>query len=137
MGQRAAALADQYEQVLAELAKTVEGLPDATWRAICGDERWTVAATAHHVGAQLPLEREYITAAAEGREMPAYTWDDINGRNAQHAQDFASCTKEQALSVIRETDLRSRRTCGVSVTSSSSARLLWRWPTVLRSARSS
>jgi len=102
MGQRAAALADQYEQVLAELAKTVEGVPDTTWRAICGDERWTVAATAHHVGAQLPLEREYITAAAEGREMPAYTWDDINGRNARHAQDFASCTKEQALSVIRE-----------------------------------
>jgi hypothetical protein len=58
MGTRAQALADQFEQAFADLAKTVEAAPDKQWGATCGGEGWTVAATAQHVGAQLPLERE-------------------------------------------------------------------------------
>ncbi len=100
MGQRSEALAAQFEQAIAELAKVVGDTSDQQWKAVCGEEQWTVAATAHHVGAQLPLEMEYITAAAEGRAMPAYTWDDINQRNAQHAQAFRACTRDDVLTLL-------------------------------------
>lgn len=63
MGARSDALATRFEQAFTDLAKTVESCSPAQWQAVCGDEGWTVAATAHHVASQLPLEREYISAA--------------------------------------------------------------------------
>jgi uncharacterized damage-inducible protein DinB len=102
MGQRSEAIANQYKQAVDDLLAAVEAASDAQWKATCGDEQWTVAATAHHVGAQLPLEHEYLSAAADGKTMPAYTWDDINARNAKHAQEFASCSKAEAQKIIRE-----------------------------------
>jgi len=101
MGQRSEVLAAQYEQVLSQLEEAVRGCSDQKWSAICGDEGWTVAATAHHLGAQLPLEKEYLVAAAEGMQMPAYSWDDINARNAKHAQEFSAAGKADTLEVIR------------------------------------
>jgi hypothetical protein len=102
MGQRSEELAKQYEGLLAEIEKAVNDCPDAKWGAVCGDEGWTVAATAHHVGAQLPLEKEYLIAAAEGSAMPSYTWDEIHARNARHAQEFTASTRDEALRVIRD-----------------------------------
>jgi hypothetical protein len=102
MSSRATALADQFEQAVAEFAKTVEQCPDAQWRATCGAEGWTVAATAQHVAGQFPLEHEYISAAAEGREMPAHTWDDINGMNERRAQGASACSKADVLNLLRD-----------------------------------
>jgi hypothetical protein len=102
MGQRAEALAARYEQEIEGVIKTIEGLSDAQWAATCGEEQWTVAATAHHVGAQLPLEREYLTAAAAGTPMPQYTWDEINARNAEHAAKFSNVSKDETIKIIRE-----------------------------------
>jgi hypothetical protein len=105
MSARAEALASQYEQVLADLQAEIEQCPDSKWSAVCSPEGWTVAATAHHVGSQLPLEREYLTAAAASSPMPAYTWDDINARNAKHAADFAAASREDAIRIIRDNGL--------------------------------
>jgi hypothetical protein len=102
MGKRAEALAGQFEQAVADLARTIDGLSDAQWAATCGQERWSVAATAHHVGAQWPLEMEYLTAIAAGKQLPSYTWDDINARNERHAKEFATCTRADALKLLRE-----------------------------------
>lgn len=102
MSKRSDELAERFEQALAELMDTVERCSEAQWRALCGEEQWTVAATAHHVGAQWPLEREYIVGAAERGKAPDYTWDDINQRNARHAQEFSAATKTDVLSLLRE-----------------------------------
>ncbi|MEX2247786.1 MAG: DinB family protein [Dehalococcoidia bacterium] len=101
MGARSAALADQFQQAIAEFAKTVETCSDAQWRAVCGDEGWSVAATAQHVAGQFPLERDYIVAVAEGREMPGYSWDDINGMNGKRADAHSSASKEDVLALLR------------------------------------
>lgn len=95
-------MADRYAQVIAELTQTIEACTDGQWAAICGGEGWTVAATAHHLGAQLPLEREYLDAAANGTPMPTYTWDDINGLNERRAKENAGCSKADALKLIRD-----------------------------------
>ena len=44
---------------------------------------------------------EYITAAAEGREMPAYTWDDINGMNGRRAEQNSAASKADVLKELR------------------------------------
>lgn len=102
MGERSEALAGQFERAVAEIVEAVERSSEQQWKAVCGGEKWTVAATAHHVAAQFPLEREYISAAAEGRQMPSHTWDDINGNNERRAKDFSACSKADVLTLLRD-----------------------------------
>jgi hypothetical protein len=102
MGARAGALADQFEQQINELAKAIEQCPPDKWGVLCGEEQWTVAATAHHVATQFPLEMEYLLASTTGTAMPPHTWDDINARNAKHAEQFKAVSKDDALKALRE-----------------------------------
>ncbi len=101
MSQRSNELAGQLEQAVAEFAKAVEGCSDAQWAAICGAEGWTVAQTAQHVSGQFPLEMEFITAAAEGRPLPSYSWDDVNGKNDSRAAKNRAATKADVLRELR------------------------------------
>ena len=102
MGSQTNALADQLEQAVAEFAESIEMYPEDKWAAAQGSEGWTVAVIAQHVSGQFPLEMEYITAAAEGREMPAYTWDDINGMNGRRAEANTNASKADVLKELRE-----------------------------------
>jgi hypothetical protein len=101
MGKRSEALADTFEKAMADFTAAVEACGDKEWQAICGDEGWTVAATAQHVAGQFPLELEYITAIAEGRSLPSYSWDDINGKNDARAAANTSATKADVLELLR------------------------------------
>jgi hypothetical protein len=102
MGSRAEELAGRFEEAMREFTAVVEGCSEEQWLKAKGPEGWPVAATAQHVSGQFPLEMEYITAAAEGRELPAYTWDDINGKNDGRAAKNMAASKEQVLSELRE-----------------------------------
>jgi hypothetical protein len=99
---RAAKLADQFEQTIRDLSQVIEQCSDEQWRALCGEEQWTVAATARHVGAQWPLEREYLDAISSGSPMPQHTWDQINERNEKHADDYKSVNKADVVSFLRD-----------------------------------
>ena len=46
-----------------------------------------------------------MVAAAEGRPMPAYTWDDINGTNERHARELSACSKKDVLTLLRDGSL--------------------------------
>jgi hypothetical protein len=102
MGERSAALAQQFEQAVAEFADSIEKLPGDRWSGARGEEGWSVAATAQHVSGQFPLEMEYITAAAEGKAMPGYSWDDINGMNDRRADKNAAVGKADVLKELRD-----------------------------------
>jgi hypothetical protein len=102
MGARSEELANQYDQAVHVFAQAVERCSDAQWQATCGDEGWTVAATAQHVAGQFPLEMEYITAAAEGRALPSYSWDDINGKNDGRAAAHTTCTRQDVLDLLHQ-----------------------------------
>jgi len=101
MGERSSALAVQFEQAIAELAETIQQVPADRWVSARTPEGWTVAATAQHVSGQFPLEMEYLSAAAEGRDLPSYTWDDINARNNSRAARNTAATKEDVLDELR------------------------------------
>lgn len=102
MGKRSEVLAGQFEQAVADFAKAVEARSDMQWAAICNAEGWTVAQTAQHVSGQFPLEMEFITAAAEGKPMPAYSWDDINGKNDSRAKKNISVNKADVVKELQD-----------------------------------
>ena len=102
MGERAESLASQFEQAVNDFAQTIEQIPDDKWSAQGGPEGWTIASVAQHVSGQFPLEMQYITAAAEGKEMPAYSWDDINGMNESRAEKNSAASKAEVLRELRD-----------------------------------
>jgi uncharacterized damage-inducible protein DinB len=102
MASRAESLADRFEQAVAEFASTIERIPDDKWTTKDGPEGWTVAGVAQHVSGQFPLEMEYITAAAEGKPLPPYTWDDINARNENRADKNSAASKAEVLNELRD-----------------------------------
>lgn len=102
MGTRAEALASDFERAVDEFAKAVESCSDVDWGAVCNAEGWTVAQTAQHVSGQFPLEMEYITAIAEARTLPSYSWDDINAKNDGRAASHAAVGKADVLRELRE-----------------------------------
>jgi hypothetical protein len=102
MPSRSEKLASEFEQAVSDFAQTIEQIPEDKWAAKGGPEGWTIAGVAQHVSGQFPLEMEYITAAAEGRPLPSYTWDDINSRNETRAQRNANVSKAEVLRELRE-----------------------------------
>jgi hypothetical protein len=102
MGQRSEALASKFEAAVSEFADTIKALPETKWGAVCNAEGWTVAQTAEHVAGQFPLEMEYIVAAAEGKPLPGYSWDDINGKNDSRAGKASGVSKDTVLKVLSD-----------------------------------
>jgi uncharacterized damage-inducible protein DinB len=102
MPNRAESLANQFEQAVADFAQIIEQIPHDQWTAQGGPEGWTVAGVAQHVSGQFPLEMEYITAAAEGKQMPAYSWDDINAKNESRAAKNSAASKADVLRELRD-----------------------------------
>ena len=102
MGQRTSALADQFESAVSDLAEAIKSVPDSKWGAACGDTGWTVAQTAEHVAGQFTLEMEYIRAAAEGKPLPSYSWDEVNAKNDTRAAKNASQSKTDILKTLSD-----------------------------------
>ncbi len=102
MGQRAEQLASKFEEAVKEFAEIIQNYPDDKWADARGPEGWPVAAIAQHVSGQFPLEMEFITAAAEGRDLPAYSWDDINGKNDSRAAANMNASKDAVLRELRD-----------------------------------
>jgi hypothetical protein len=101
MGTRSEQLATQFEAAVKDLADTIEKCPDSTWGARAGDEGWTFAGLAQHVSGQFPLEMEYVTAWAEGKTPPSYTWDDINGKNDSRAAQNQTISRADVLKELK------------------------------------
>lgn len=102
MSQRAEALAAKFEQANNDVIAAVEGCSDGQWSATCQDEGWSVAATAHHIAGGYPLITGLAQAMAGGTQFPALTAEQIDKRNAEHAQQFAGVSKDETLQMLRE-----------------------------------
>ncbi len=102
MSARAETLAKQFEARVAEMTAAIEKLTDADWKKITSAEKWPVGVTAHHVaGAHEPIARIVKTVAA-GQSMPNFTMAMLDEMNAQHARDFANCTREETLALHKK-----------------------------------
>ena len=102
MTSKADALADRFEQASQDFIKDVEALSDREWREKTDSEGWTVAATAHHAAISSGPIAAMAQAAATGGAMPPITSDMLHEMNAKHAQEFATCTREETRAAMRE-----------------------------------
>ena len=100
MGSRSDAIATRFEQLNDEFIRAVEPISAEDWSKICPAEGWSVGVTAHHVAFALPVTTEIVQGMAAGK-TPEIDWDMINQINADHARDYADCTKEETLANLR------------------------------------
>jgi hypothetical protein len=99
MGAKGEALAKQFEAKVAEATGLLEKLSDADWKKTTAAEKWTVAATAHHVASSYEPITGIITMIAAGQALPPFTRQMLDEMNAQHAREFAGCTKSETMAL--------------------------------------
>ena len=102
MGERAQTLASRFEEANREIVSTLEKCSDGEWRTKCAGETWSVGVVAHHVAESHAGIARIIQAIAAGQPLPTVTTEMIDQRNAQHAQEHASCMKQETLDLMRK-----------------------------------
>jgi uncharacterized protein (TIGR03083 family) len=103
VSERAAALADDFEQAVTSLIGLVEGLSEAQWATRTDAEGWTVAATTRHIAWGYDFLGVNLDLIANG-ERPGDPGD-IHAQNAQHAEQFADVPRDEVLGQLRTTSV--------------------------------
>jgi len=102
MGAKGEALASQFEAKVMEATRLLEKLSDAEWKQTTATEKWTVAATAHHIASSYEPITRIIKTIAAGQTLPHFTRQMLDEMNAQHAKEFAACTKPETIALHTE-----------------------------------
>jgi hypothetical protein len=100
MGAKSEKLASQFEVKVREAAATIERLSDADWKKVTTAEKWTVAATAHHLAGAFEPVSSIVTAIVSGQSMGNFTGTMLDEMNAKHAKDYANCTKAETRALL-------------------------------------
>jgi uncharacterized damage-inducible protein DinB len=101
MAENGADWASRFEQANREIIAAVEGLSHDQWTTIVPGEDWTVGVVAHHVGYGHTIIAQWAEVLAGGGAIQA-TSQEIDDENAEHARQFASCTKEETIRYLAE-----------------------------------
>jgi DinB superfamily len=102
MGARGETLAQQFETKANEATAVLERLSDADWKKVTAAEKWTVGVVAHHIAVSHQTLAGLIKTLADGKPGPNISMDAIHAMNAQHAQDFAGCTKADTVTLHKQ-----------------------------------
>ena len=101
MGAKTATLAKQFEAKAQDALTTLERLSDADWRKVTDAEKWSVGVTAHHLAGALNVVPQVVEAIVAGRPLDGFRLGSIDEFNAQHAKDYANCTKPETIELYR------------------------------------
>ena len=102
MGAKGEAFAEQFEAKVEEATILLEKLTDADWKKTTAAEKWTVAVTAHHIASSYEPATRIIETIAAGRTLPHFTREMLDEMNAQHAKEFAGCTKPETIGLHKK-----------------------------------
>src|SRR5262245_55866643 len=102
MGAKGEAFAKQFEAKVEEATALLEKLNDADWKKTTAAEKWTVAATAHHIASSYEPVTRIIKTIAAGQALPHFTRQMLDEMNAQHAKEFADCTKSETIALYKK-----------------------------------
>ena len=100
MGARAEALAKRFEDSSQALTDTVTRLSDADWKKTTSSG-WSVGVVTHHVAQGHASIGNLVRLIATGKTPPTLTREMIDKVNAEHARDFAGCSKSETLELHR------------------------------------
>ena len=99
MGAKAELFAKEFEAKVDEATATLENLSDADWKMTTAAEKWTVAATAHHVASSYEPITRIIKTIASGQTLSPFTREMLDEMNAEHARTFADCSKADTITL--------------------------------------
>src|SRR5258707_9219433 len=102
MGANGEAFARQFEEKVEEDTTLLEKLSDTDWKKTTAAEKWTVAATAHHIARSYEPVTHIIKTIAAGQPLPHFTPQMLDEMNAQHAREFAGCTKPETIALHKK-----------------------------------
>ncbi len=102
MGAKGEALAKQFEVKAREAAAGIEKLSDADWKKVTAAEKWTVAATAHHLAGAFEAVSGIIGGIVSGKLPGGFSRAMLDQMNAQHAKEQANCTKADTLALFKK-----------------------------------
>lgn len=97
--QRAAALADQFDQIRGEVVDFVRACPPDQWRTVTDSEGWPLAVVANHIALSYSVQAGWIRSLAHG-EPVSMTMDDIhegNERARGHAEQRPDAYSHEAV----------------------------------------
>jgi uncharacterized damage-inducible protein DinB len=101
MSGRANELAARLESANAAVIEAVEGCTPEEWTRVTSSEGWSVGVTARHIAiSHLPI-MGLVELVANGGDVPPITMDMFHANNAQHAQEHASCTRDEVLEILK------------------------------------
>jgi hypothetical protein len=95
-------LAKRFEQTNDEVIAAVQSCSDEQWRRTCSGEQWSVGVTAHHIASSHQPVAELVRALATGQPLPPLTAELLDAGNAEHARQFANCTREETVELLRQ-----------------------------------
>ena len=101
-GGKGPTFAEQIEAKAKEAAVVLSKLSDADWRKVTEAEKWTVAATAHHLAGALNRVPSLITAIVAGQTPGGFSRTMLNEMNAQHANEYANCSKAETSALLEK-----------------------------------
>jgi hypothetical protein len=101
MSARAAALADEFEDVNTTLIELVETLSPEQWTAHSRPENCTVAALAYHVANAHVFLVKMAQTIADGEPLPPFDRAALDKRNAENARQNAAGDRATAVQLLR------------------------------------
>jgi hypothetical protein len=102
MGARGETFAKQFEGKVQEATAVMEKLSDADWKKVTSAEKWPVGVTAHHIASSHQGIGGIMKALADGKSGPNIPMEGLHQMNAQHAKEFANCTKSETLELHKK-----------------------------------
>ncbi len=102
MGAKSEELAKQFEAKSRAALATLEKLSEADWKKVTEAEKWSVGVTAHHLASVLEAVSGMIKAVVAKQAPGDLSMELIDGMNAQHAKDFAACTRAETIELHRK-----------------------------------
>ena len=102
MGAKGEAFARQFEAKVGEATALLERLSEADWKKTIAAEKWTVGVTAHHIARSYEAVTHIIQTIAAGQALPHFTPQMLDEMNAQHAKEFAGCTKPETIALHKK-----------------------------------
>ena len=102
MGARGETFAKQFEAKAQEATAVIEKLSDTDWTKVTSAEKWPVGVTAHHIASAHQGIGGIMKAISDGKSGPNIPLAALDQMNAQHAKDFAGCTKSETLELHKK-----------------------------------
>jgi len=102
MGAKSEAIAKKLEGKAQEAIATLKKLSDADWKKMTKAEKWSVAATAHHMAGSFDAVAGIAKALASGNFRSDFTRAALDDMNAAHAKEHANCSKTETVALFEK-----------------------------------